>query len=157
MEENKKRILKIDLVGENESLFENLRSKLIKTVNKVLDASIDVNSNQTVKDELRNLASLGLDFAKSKLAKPGIENDKMLAEIEEKISIIEKNNAETRKLHVEARRLEFDQSLRELTFALKMSKAIINVEDGEEAIAFTKQIDIFIEAVNSLKEMNRLE
>jgi len=49
MDENKKRILRIDLVGENEGLFENLRSKLIKTVNKVLDASMDVNSNQTVK------------------------------------------------------------------------------------------------------------
>ncbi len=81
----------------------------------------------------------------------------MLAEIEEKISIIEKNNAETRKLNVEARRLEFDQSLHELTFALKMSKAIINVEKGEEDIAFTKQIDVFLEAVNSLKEINRLE
>ncbi len=157
MEGDTKRILRIDLVGKDENLFQNLRSKLIETVNKVLDASIDVNSNQTVKDELRNLASLGLDFAKSKLAKPGIENDKMLAEIEEKISVIEKNNAETRKLNVEARKLEFDQSLRELTFALRMSKALINLEEGDEAIAFTKQINVFLEAVNSLKEMNRFQ
>lgn len=157
MKEGKKRIIRIDLVGKDENFFQNLKNKLIKTVNKVLEASIDVNSNQTVKDELRNLASLGLDFAKSKLAKPGIENDKMLAEIEEKISVIEKNKAETRKLNVEARKLEFDQSLRELTFALKMSKALINLKEGEEALAFTKQIEVFLEAVNGLKEMNGLQ
>lgn len=157
MEEEKRKILRIDLVGKDESLFENLRNKLIQTVNKVLDASIDVNSDQTIKDELKTFTSLGLDFAKSKLSKPRIENDKMLAEIEEKISIIKKNKAETRKLNIESRGMEFDQSLKELTFALKMSKVLLNNDVGEEALVFTKQIDVFLEAVNSLKEVNRLD
>lgn len=157
MEERKAKILRIDLVGDDPNLFENLRRKLIMAINQMLDASIDVNSDNTVKDELRHLSSLGLDFAKSKLAKPGIENDKMLAEIEEKLSLIEKNRAETRRLNIEARTKEFNQSLREITLALKMSKALINVEEGEEAIAVTKQIDVFLEAVKTLKEMDQLE
>lgn len=157
MEERKAKILRIDLVGDDPNLFENLRRKLIMAINQMLDASIDVNSDNTVKDELRHLSSLGLDFAKSKLAKPGIENDKMLAEIEEKLSLIEKNRAETRRINIEARTKEFNQSLREITLALKMSKALINVEEGEEAIAVAKQIDVFLEAVKTLKEMDQLE
>lgn len=157
MEERKAKILRIDLVGDDPNLFENLRRKLIVAINQMLDASIDVNSDNTVKDELRHLSSLGLDFAKSKLAKPGIENDKMLAEIEEKLSLIEKNRAETRRINIDTRTKEFNQSLREITLALKMSKALINVEEGEEAIAVTKQIDVFLEAVKTLKEMDQFE
>lgn len=156
-EKDEKRLLKIDLVGKDQNLFANLKGKLIKMVDKVLDSSIDVSSDSTVKEELQKFTSLGLNFAESKLKKASIENDQIIAEIQEKLSIIQKNKAESRKINATARTIEFDQSLKELTFTLKMTKAIILGEGDDEALAFTKQIDIFLEVIRSLNETKSIE
>ena len=156
-EKDEKRLMRIDLVGKDENLFANLKSKLIKMVDKVLDSSIDVNSDLTLKEELQKFTSLGLNYAESKLKKASIENDQIIAEIQEKLSLIQKNKAEARKINATARTIEFDQSLRELTFTLTMTKAIILGEGNEEALAFTKQIDIFLEVIRSLNEMKSIE
>lgn len=156
-EKDEKRLLRIDLVGKDQNLFANLKGKLIKMVDKVLDSSIDVSSDLTVKEELQKFTSLGLNFAESKLKKASIENDQIITEIQEKLSIIQKNKAESRKINATARTIEFDQSLKELTFTLKMTKAIILGEGDDEALAFTKQIDIFLEVIRSLNEMKSIE
>lgn len=156
-EKDEKRLLRIDLVGKDENLFANLKGKLIKMVDKVLDSSLDVNSDLTVKEELQKFSSLGLNYAESKLKKASIENDQIITEIQEKLSLIQKNKAEARKINATARTIEFDQSLKELTFTLKMTKAIILGEGNDEAIAFTKQIDVFLEVIQSLNEMNSIE
>lgn len=156
-EKEEKRLLRIDLVGKDQNLFANLKGKLIKMVDKVLDSSLDVSSDLTVKEELQKFTSLGLNFAESKLQKASIENDQIIAEIQEKLSLIQKNKAESRKINATARTIEFDQSLKELTFTLKMTKAIILGEGNDEALAFTKQIDIFLEVIRSLNEMKSIE
>lgn len=152
-EKDEKRLLKIDLVGKDENLFANLKGKLIKMVDRVLDTSLDVSTDLTVKEELQKFTSLGLNYTESKLKKASIENDQIIAEIQEKLSIIQKNKAEARKINATARTIEFDQSLKELTFTLKMTKAIIVGEGNEQALAFTKQIDVFLEVITSINEM----
>lgn len=156
-EKVKKRLLRIDLVGKDENLFANLKEKLIKMVDKVLDSSLDVNSDLTIKEELQKFTSLGLNFAESKLKKASIENDQIIIEIQEKFSLIQKNKAEARKLNATARTIEFDQSLKELTFTLKMTKAIILGQGDSEALAFTKQIDLFLEVIRSINQINSIE
>ena len=156
-EKDDKRLLRVDLVGKDEKLFANLKGKLIKMVDRVLDSSLDVNSDLTVKDELQKFTSLGLNYAESKLKKANIENDQILTEIQEKLSLIEKNKAEARKINATAKSIEFEQSLKELTFTLKMTKAIILGEGNDEALAFTKQIDLFLEVIKSLNEMKSIE
>jgi hypothetical protein len=157
MEEKEKRLLRIDLVGKDENLFANLKSKIIKMVDKVLDSSIDKSTDLTLKEELQKFTSLGLNYAESKLKKASIENDQIIAEIQEKLSLVYKNKAEARKINATARTIEFDQSLKELTFTLKMTKAIIIGEGDDEALAFTKQIDLFLEVIKSLIEMKSIE
>lgn len=156
-EKDGKRLLRIDLIGKDENLFANLKGKLIKMVDKVLDSSLDVNSDLTLKEEFQKFTSLGLNFAESKLKKASIENDQIITEIQEKLSLIQKNKAEARKINATARTIEFDQSLRELTFTLKMTKAIILGEGDDESLAFTKQIDIFLEVIRSINEMKSIE
>jgi hypothetical protein len=156
-EKDEKRLLRIDLVGKDENLFANLKGKLIKMVDKVLDSTLDVNSDLTLKEELQKVTSLGLNFAESKLKKASIENDQIITEIQQKLSLIQKNKAETRQINATARSIEFDQSLKELTFTLKMTKAIILGEGDDEALAFTKQIDIFLEVIRSLNEIKSIE
>jgi hypothetical protein len=156
-EKERQRLIKIDLIGKNNDLFTNLKDKLIKKVNKVLDSSIDDNTDLTIKNELQKFTSLGLNFAESKLKKASIENDKILAEIEEKVSLIEKNKAEARKINATARGIEFNQSLKELSFTLRMTKAFMIGDNDKESIIFTKQIDTFLEVMKSLNEMKSIE
>jgi len=155
-EREEKRLLRIDLVGKDENLFANLKGKLIKMVDKVLDSSLDISSDLTVKEELQKFTSLGLNYAESKLKKASIENDQIITEIQEKLSLIQKNKAEARKINATARSIEFDQSLKELTFTLKMTKVIMLGEGNEEALVFTKQIDLFLEVIKSLNEMKSM-
>lgn len=156
MEEDKKKLVKIELTGADENLFAALKGKLIAMINKVLESAIDVNSGLTLQEEIQKFTSLGLQFAEAKLKKAGIENELLISGIQEKYSQIEKNKAETRILHANAKALEFQQSLKELSFTLKMTKVLIAGNQGEENIIFLKQIDSFIEVVNSLNETNGL-
>lgn len=154
--EQKKKLVKITLGGKDENLFERLRSKLIDAIDQFLDTAIDYQSGSTIKDETKKFASLALNFAEEKLRKAGIENHKLIAEIEERYSIAEKNKAEARKVNAEANKIEFDQSIKKLTLSLKLSKAIILGEEGKEAIVLTKQIDLFLGALEEMKENNKL-
>lgn len=153
--EDRNKVFKIDLVGVDSSLFANLKEKLISMVNKVLDASVDVNTGLTVREELQKFSSLGIQYAEAKLKKASIDNDRTISQIAESYSLIEKNKAESRMINATAKALEFEQSLKELSFTLKMTKALIIGNQGEEAIVFTKQIDVFLDVINSLSETNK--
>lgn len=150
MEEEKRKILKIEIEGINEDLFYELRTKLMEICNKLLDSVIDYETGATVKEEVKKIASLSLDFTKSKLKKASIENDKLTAEIQEKFALVEKIKAETRKENAIAETIEFDQSLKKMKFSLLVYKALIMGKKGEEVIIYTQQIDIFLEAINSI-------
>ncbi|MBK7391132.1 MAG: hypothetical protein IPI23_19305 [Bacteroidetes bacterium] len=104
MEEQSKNICEIKLHGDDELLWEKLRQKLISVINTFLDNTIDFDKGTSVRDEVKKLASLTLNFAEEKLKKPGIENQKLLAEVDEIYSKIEKNKAEANKINVEAKK-----------------------------------------------------
>jgi CRISPR/Cas system CMR subunit Cmr6 (Cas7 group RAMP superfamily) len=157
MEVEKKNFVKIDLVGINEKLFGNLRGKLITMIENVLESSIDKETGLTLKEEIDKFTSLGINYAESKLKKASFENDKLVSEIKEKYSQIERNKAESRKINAEARAIEFNQKLKELTFTLKMTKTLLIGQKGDEAIAFTKQLDSFLDVIESVRETNRIE
>tara|TARA_R110002051_G_scaffold115424_2_gene188512 strand:+ start:869 stop:1339 length:471 start_codon:yes stop_codon:yes gene_type:complete len=156
MEERKKNLIKIDLVGINEKLFGNLKGKLIKMIDNVLESSIDKETGITIKEEIDKFTSLGINFAESKLKKASFENDKLVSEIKEKYSQIERNKAESRKINAEARTIEFNQRMKELTFTLKMTKTLLIGKKDDEAIAFTKQLESFLEVIESVRETNKL-
>lgn len=155
-EEPKKRILKVDLSGKDENLFKKLKGRLVDAVEKFLDSTIEFQTGTTVREETKKLTSLALNFAEEKLKKAGIENHKLLAEIEEKYSLAEKNKAEARKTIAESRRIEFEQSLKELALSLKLSKVLIIGKKGEEAMVLAKQIDAFLDAIEEIQEHKKM-
>lgn len=156
MEEDKRKLVRIELTGVDENLFAALKGKLIAMINKVLESSIDAATGLTLKEEIQKFTSLGLQYAEAKLKKASIENEMLISNIQEKYSQIEKNKAETRILNANAKALEFQQSLKELSFTLKMTKVLITGNGDEESVIFVRQIDSFIEVVNSLTETNGL-
>lgn len=156
MDEEKKKIIKIDLEGLRGDLFTKLRSKLIDAVDKFLDSPFDYETSSTIRDEVKNFTSLGLNYAKSKLKKPSIENHKLISEIELNYTEIEKKKAVARKENAIAETIEFNHSLRKLVISLKMSKALIIGDKNKEAIIFTQQIDAFLNAIEGIAQEKKL-
>lgn len=155
-EEHKGKIIKIDVAGKDPDLFSKIKGKLFIAVDKFLESVIDYDTGTTVKEETRKLASLALNFAEEKLKKTGIENQLILAQVDEKYAQIEKGKAETRKLNAEARKLDFDQSLKELSLSLRLTKALLTGKPGEENLMFVKQLDAFLDAINDVNRAQRL-
>lgn len=149
-EESKEEIIKIVVSGDDEDLFKKLRKKLLDKMDSFLDTTVDYKKGTTIKEEAKELISLGLDFSKQKLKKAGIENEKLNAEIDEAYSRREKNKAETRNIDADTREKNFNQSIREFRAYLIFTKAILIGKQGEEAVILTKQIEVFLEAVNEI-------
>lgn len=152
MEDDKGKIIKIDVTGKDSLLFEKLRNRLVEAIDRFLDSAIDYQTGTTVREEAKKLTSLALNFAEEKLKKAGIENQMLLAEIDNKYALAEKSKAEARKLDAETKRIEFEETLKKFSLSLKLTKALILGKEGEEAILLTKQLDLFLEAIQEVQQ-----
>ena len=68
-----KPFVRVDVRGKTTALWQSLRPKLIQAMNDVLDAVIDDEQGTTVRDEMKQLTTALLDYAKANLARPGLE------------------------------------------------------------------------------------
>src|SRR5215510_12105862 len=102
----KKQFVRVDVRGKTTELWQSLRPKLIQAMNEVLDAVIDDEQGTTVRDEMKQLTTALLDYAKANLARPGLENERIEAEIRRLYGQMEIDRAEARKKHAEADTLE---------------------------------------------------
>jgi len=145
-----KRFVRVDVRGKTAELWQSLRPKLIQAMNDVLDAVIDDEHGTTVRDEMKQLTTALLDYAKANLARPGLENERIEAEIRRLYGQMEIDRAEARKKHAEADALEFTNKVKKLKFVLGMAKAYMLGEEGEEAVICTAQITAFLETLDNL-------
>src|SRR5207244_13628550 len=76
-----KQFVRVDVRGKTAALWQSLRPKLIQAMNDVLDAVIDDERGTTVRDEVKQLTTALLDYAKANLARPGLENERIEAEV----------------------------------------------------------------------------
>ncbi|HMG16304.1 MAG TPA: hypothetical protein VK590_12690 [Saprospiraceae bacterium] len=156
MDDSVDRVIQVKNTGKDTALFKRMRKKLFIAFNKIMDATIDLDNNSTIRDEIPKITTLGLNYIKEKLKRPGIENEKYLAEIEEIYSNIDKNKADARKTNAESRQLEFDQRLKEFITIIKFSKAFCLGQENKESWIFTKEIEAFLEVVNEIEIQNKL-
>ena len=151
------RILEIQIAGRDTKLWNKLRDKFMTKlegmVENLLDQIVDPQKNTTLREESKQIISLGLDYFKNKLANPGIENEKVLAEIEEIYINMEKTAAETRKIKAEAETIEFNNSLKKLEFCLHSTKILLldSEDQDEKSLVFIKQIDAWIQFAERIK------
>ncbi|MDN5200168.1 hypothetical protein QQ008_02320 [Fulvivirgaceae bacterium BMA10] len=124
---------------------------MIQVVKEFLDFTIDHENKSTIKDEARVFTTALLDYAKQKLAKPGIDNQKTLAEIEEIYARRQRELAEARKTNAEAEKIEFETSIRKLKVALGSAKVLLIGKQGGEEILFLKQIDNFLDVLKEFE------
>jgi hypothetical protein len=146
----KKQLMRIDVRGKTTELWQSLRPKLIQTMTMVLDTVIDAEHGTTVRDEVKQFTTALLDYAKANLARPGLENERIEAEVRRLYGQMEIDRAEARKKHAEADTLEFNNKVRRLRLVLGAVKALMVGEEGEEAVIFTAQITAFLETLDKL-------
>jgi hypothetical protein len=147
--ENEK-MVGIKVGGINENLWSKLRSKLIDAINNLLDTEIDGITKTSFGEEIDQFTHSLLQYAKEKLKKPMVDNDKTIAEIQELYSRKQKNLAETRKIHAEAEAMELKNRIRKLKLILNTAKIVLHGNPGEEEILFIKDIDTFLLALNDI-------
>ena len=136
-----KRYIRVDVRGDNEALWRQFRSKLLQGLNDLLDAVVDPESGTTLREETQNLAAAVLNHAKARLARPGVEIEKLEAEIHQLY-------ADARKKHAEAAALEFDTKVRQMRFILGGARALLTGDEGKEAVLFLTQIAAFIKSLD---------
>ena len=151
MDDPQKKIFKIEIGGKDDALFAKLRHKLINAVDRILDSAIDYQTGTTVREEAKKLTSLTLNFAEESLKKPGIENQLKLAEIEGKYAAAQRDKSETQRIDIETRKLQFEQSLREMSFTIKLTKALLIGKEGEETVVLVKQLNAFLDAMEEVR------
>lgn len=106
----------------------SLLEKIYKQMEQVLDAELPTSSGATVRQELSGIATQALGNIKAILDRPGLENEKVTAEVSKILAEAEKLYAEARKIQVETdsiimqnyrTRLEFLRDLREMAQQLE--------------------------------------
>lgn len=127
----------------DEQIWIKLRNKLLDAITKFLDFEIDPVKQSSLREEAQKFTSALLDYGKSQLNKPGIDNQKSLAEIEELYSKAQRNNAETRKINAEAAAIELDNRIKTLQLVLAATKTMIVNQPGQESNHFITDIERF--------------
>lgn len=150
-EKDKDNFIEISVKGKSEALWPLLKDKLMATINNLLDTVVDQDSNSTIKDEAKEMAGLVVKYAKAKLKNPEIENNKLLAEIDNLYATKNKQIAETRKINAEAQAIELQNKIKSLILSLELSKVILVNSKDEQAIVFLKEVDGFINIMGKLK------
>ena len=145
-----KQFVQINVSGADPALWQRLRSKLFQTLNDLLDAVVDTEQGSTVREEAQQLMLASLGYLKEKLARPGLENDKIEAETRRLYAQMELDRAEARKRHAEAEAIELQTKIRRLRVVLGGAHALLLGEQGEEAVVFVQQIDAFLTTLDKL-------
>lgn len=133
-------------LGSSESLVTQISNHF----NRVLSLTIDHRSGATVRDEGKEFAAALLDFAKAKLAMPGLEAEKVAAEIGKVYAERTSEMAEARRRNAEAAAIEQMNNLRDLKLTLGMMKASLAGNQDAKALLLGQQIDFLLEVVKEL-------
>ena len=137
----KKQYVKIEVEGHDKPRWAELRSKLVNVILEILDLKINCKTGGTVEDEFKRISSNVIEYANAKLEKPSIENQKLLAEIEQILANKGKEMAEARKLNAEAEKIELDNIVFKLRIVLGAAKVLANSSEDPELLIFVKNIE----------------
>jgi hypothetical protein len=145
-----KQYLQVDIRGQDPVVWEKLRSKLMIAVEDLLNTVIDPQRGMTLEDEARQLTSAALEHVRARLAKAGLENEKIEAEVQRLYAQTQGDLAEARKKSAEAEAIEFATATKKLRVVLGGMKAMLIGEEGNEAIVFGRQIDEFLKILATI-------
>jgi hypothetical protein len=143
-------VLKLETTGRSATLWAELRPKLMLAITRVLDTVADHERNSTIRDEAKRFTSALLRHAEARLEKPGLENEKIEAEVAEVYAKVETERAQARKVNAEAEAQELSNSIRKLKLLFMCCKVCMAGDDGEEALMLGTQMQSFLASLEEL-------
>jgi hypothetical protein len=145
-----KKIVRVDVRGSDPALWARLRPKLLQAIEKALDSTLDHTQGTTVREEARQFTSAFLDYARNRLQREGLENDRIEAEVAKLYAERQSQLADADLRSAQAEDVRSRTALRELCKMLALTKAMLVGDQSDEAILFGQQIDSFLETIRSL-------
>lgn len=137
-------LLRIQVTGRSPDLWLRFRTKFIEAIDGLLDSVVDHDKGTTLREESRKFQSALLDLARARLARAGLENERIEAEIRKLYAQMENETAQARRVNAEADAIEFKTSLARLRLVLGAAKAMLMGEEGEESIILAKRLDAML-------------
>jgi len=144
--------LQVDVTGKSTEPWVKLRPRFMDAMERLLDNLTDGQKGAWFEQQAKEFRNLLLSYTKAHLAKPGLENDRIVAETTRIYSEREKSLAEARKIHAEANSQEFENTMRKMRLALGICKAMLVGEKGQESVLFAQQIDSFLSALRAVEQ-----
>ena len=143
---NKKRVLRVDVKGEDSQRWAQLREKFLSSVERLLDTVV-TSENETVADLGKGLFEAGVSALRARLDREGLQNEEIEAKVLKIYSERERNLAEARKISAEADKITFETNRKRLLTAMRLHKAMLVGEKGDEALLFGARLDAMILAL----------
>ena len=143
-----KTFFRIDVSGDSEELWKNLKHKSVQTVFEFLDSTVQSESDSLIKEEAAKLISELVAQAEQVPIKGDIDNERRTAEIDRLYSSKIKQLAETRKINAESDAIGLSVSLNKLKVSLGLAKTLLLDQADQREIMFIKKIDNFLDTLN---------
>lgn len=104
-------LIRFAITGKNAELWERLQGRIFEVVDAIVTriadtADLDAPETDAVVEVAQDLAKLATDWARAKLERPSLENQKLQAEIAVQFAEAKKTLAEARKLDAETRQID---------------------------------------------------
>lgn len=144
--------LEIQTHGKDPGLWAKFSGKFKSAIQSLLDIQTNAEENKTIRDELKEYASLAIESGKSLIEKPTLENHMIRMQIQKGYEELEKTRVEREILSVEARKQNLKQTLSELKLMMIFAKQGVFNELAESSgdydmILFIQNADAILEGI----------
>ena len=143
----------LQMTGQTPQTWAELRLTLIAKIVELVDqVGREKPTTDCLKEQAREIGSLGLDHVKAKLEKPSLENEQIIANVSKTYAEVEKIKAEARKTDSEADAKEFENSIKQLRAMLKVSRVMmLQSVQGEEVSLLGQEIETLFQTLKELE------
>lgn len=129
-----------DVLPMAADLRHGLMGKLNSALGRVLDAIADPKAQTTVKDEARSVAVAGLNSIKEHLKKPGVQNEKTLAEVRKLLAEAEALDAGTASQYTEYQHRQLALLAKQLRLVI-VARQYLETGSVEDLLMVLKELE----------------
>lgn len=113
-------------------ILAKINEKLQSSVERMLETVVDQKSGLTVREEVHDVIHESITHLKARLQKTGLENEEIAARITKILAEAEHERAITKKTHLEAEQIEFNNNVKKLRLVLEAQRLMSGAPPTEE-------------------------
>ena len=142
---------KVDVLGPSFSTWQKFQPQLVEAVQIALASCFDINVRDTLWSEAKELIRSATSHHRQLLLKAGLENVEVEAEVIKLYAECEHRLAEAYSMRSMADALQFETAVKRLRLSLGLTKAMLVMEEGDQATLFGRQVDVMLNELANLR------